>query len=93
MLQKIWMLGKLLHPMGEIAAMELLDKMKTAKPAMRAWCFSAGQTRLAGRRCAQQHADACLRPRAAGAALLQASTRGCRLALGPGLAPSIALLA
>ena len=30
MLQKIWILRKLLHPMDEIAAMEfLLDKMKT----------------------------------------------------------------
>ncbi|MGO1541554.1 MAG: transcription termination factor Rho [Luteimonas sp.] len=32
MLQKIWILRKLLHPMDEIAAMEfLLDKMKTTK--------------------------------------------------------------
>ncbi len=32
MLQKIWILRKLLHPMDEIAAMEfLLDKMKATK--------------------------------------------------------------
>ena len=32
MLQKIWILRKLLHPMDELAAMEyLLDKMKTTK--------------------------------------------------------------
>ena len=32
MLQKIWILRKLLHPMDEIAAMEfLLDKMKNTK--------------------------------------------------------------
>jgi len=32
MLQKIWILRKLLHPMDELAAMEfLLDKMKTSK--------------------------------------------------------------
>ncbi|HEY9143993.1 MAG TPA: transcription termination factor Rho, partial [Arenimonas sp.] len=32
MLQKIWILRKLLHPMDELAAMEfLLDKMKNTK--------------------------------------------------------------
>jgi transcription termination factor Rho len=32
LLQKIWILRKLLHPMDEIAAMEfLLDKMKNTK--------------------------------------------------------------
>jgi len=32
MLQKIWILRKLLHPMDELSAMEfLLDKMKTSK--------------------------------------------------------------
>ncbi|MBC7989670.1 MAG: transcription termination factor Rho, partial [Luteimonas sp.] len=32
MLQKIWILRKLLHPMDELAAMEfLLDKMKSSK--------------------------------------------------------------
>jgi transcription termination factor Rho len=32
MLQKIWILRKLLHPMDELAAMEfLLDKMKDTK--------------------------------------------------------------
>jgi len=32
MLQKLWILRKLLHPMDEIAAMEfLLDKMKNTK--------------------------------------------------------------
>jgi transcription termination factor Rho len=32
MLQKIWILRKLLHPMDELAAMEfLLDKMKNSK--------------------------------------------------------------
>ena len=32
LLQKIWILRKLLHPMDELSAMEfLLDKMKTTK--------------------------------------------------------------